>query len=128
MAMIVSRGGNFLLNVGPTGKGEIIDYEQEILEEIGDWLMVYGDAIYETEPTPFLRNAEILCTRKPGKLFVFLGPKAAGLQMLLNVYGDTLCAQVTATAMAQSGHQVNWYVTAPGAWTALEQGAADRKG
>lgn len=48
----------------------------------------------------------------------------AGLQMLLNVYGDTLCAQVTATAMAQTGHQVNWYVTTPGAWTALEQGAA----
>lgn len=44
--------------------------------------------------------------------------------MLLNVYGDTLCAQVTATAMAQTGHQVNWYVTTQGAWTALEQGAA----
>ena len=44
--------------------------------------------------------------------------------MLLNVYGDTLCAQVTATAMAQTGHQVNWYVTTPGAWAALEQGAA----
>ena len=30
--------------------------------------------------------------------------------MQVAVYGDTLCAQVTATALAQTGHQVAWYV------------------
>ncbi|MAX53907.1 MAG: NDP-sugar dehydrogenase [Alcanivoracaceae bacterium] len=44
--------------------------------------------------------------------------------MQISVYGDTLCAQVTATALAQTGHDVYWYVTDMGAWNALEQGAA----
>lgn len=33
--------------------------------------------------------------------------------MQITVYGDTLCAQVTATAMAQTGHQVHWCVVEP---------------
>ena len=44
--------------------------------------------------------------------------------MQITVYGDTLCAQVTATAMAQTGHQVFWYVTEPRAWATLERSRA----
>ncbi|MGB2338058.1 MAG: UDP-glucose/GDP-mannose dehydrogenase family protein, partial [Alcanivorax sp.] len=40
------------------------------------------------------------------------------------MYGDTLCAQVTATALAQTGHEVVWYVTEQQGWQALEQGGA----
>ena len=44
--------------------------------------------------------------------------------MQICVYGETLCAQVTAIAMAQTGHQVHWCVTEPSAWASLEQGGA----
>lgn len=43
---IVSRGGNLLLNVGPTADGRIPVVMQERLLEIGDWLKVNGEAIY----------------------------------------------------------------------------------
>ena len=44
----VSRGGNLLLNVGPTGDGRIPVIMQQRLLEIGEWLRVNGEAIYGT--------------------------------------------------------------------------------
>ncbi len=45
---IVSRGGNFLLDIGPTADGRIPVIMQERLIEVGDWLKVNGEAIYGT--------------------------------------------------------------------------------
>ena len=42
--------------------------------------------------------------------------------MHITVYGDTLCAQVTATAMAQTGHRVNWRVVEPASRERLARG------
>jgi arylsulfatase A-like enzyme/alpha-L-fucosidase len=46
----VSKGGNFLLNVGPDGDGVIPAESVANLLAVGDWLKVNGDAIYGTEP------------------------------------------------------------------------------
>ena len=45
---IVSRGGNLLLNVGPTADGRIPVIQQQRLQDIGNWLDVNGEAIYGT--------------------------------------------------------------------------------
>lgn len=47
---VVSRGGNLLLNVGPTADGRIPPIMQDRLLDIGAWLDVNGDAIYKSEP------------------------------------------------------------------------------
>lgn len=46
---IVSKNGTLLLNVGPKADGTIPEEEERILLEIGDWLRVNGEAIYETK-------------------------------------------------------------------------------
>jgi alpha-L-fucosidase len=50
---IVSKGGNYLLNVGPTAEGEIPAPSVERLAAIGRWLAVNGDAVYGTTASPF---------------------------------------------------------------------------
>jgi alpha-L-fucosidase len=44
----VSRGGNLLLDIGPTGDGRIPVIMEERLTQIGDWLRPNGEAIYGT--------------------------------------------------------------------------------
>ncbi len=50
---IASKGGNYLLNVGPDSNGVVPAPEVERLHEIGKWLAVNGEAIYGTKPTLF---------------------------------------------------------------------------
>ncbi len=64
-----SKGGNFLLNVGPTAEGEIPAPSIERLQAIGAWLRVNGEAIYGTTATPFPRSP-YRCTVRGEKLYV----------------------------------------------------------
>ena len=47
---IVSKNGALLLNIGPRADGTIPDIEQEMLREIGRWIAVNGEGIYDTRP------------------------------------------------------------------------------
>ncbi|RFM27175.1 alpha-L-fucosidase [Deminuibacter soli] len=49
---IASKGGNYLLNVGPTASGEFPDESIQSLQGIGKWMKVNGTAIYGTQASP----------------------------------------------------------------------------
>jgi len=67
---IVSKGGNFLLNVGPTAEGEIPAESVKRLQDLGKWMKVNGDSIYGTTASPFPRLDWGRCTKKPGTLYL----------------------------------------------------------
>jgi alpha-L-fucosidase len=50
---IASKGGNYLLNIGPMASGEVPAAEVMRLKEVGKWLDVNGESIYDTQPTLF---------------------------------------------------------------------------
>jgi len=85
-----SKGGNFLLNVGPTGLGEIPEASLTRLAKLGKWLDVYGSAIYKTTATPFeTLTFSGRCTvshlangNDRLNLFIFSEPKNGELELL----------------------------------------------
>ena len=50
---VISRGGNYLLNIGPRGDGSVVDFEKEVLEKMGAWTNANAEAIYGTKANPF---------------------------------------------------------------------------
>ena len=86
MVEVVSRNGNFLINIGPLADGTIAPEQVERLEAMGDWLRINGDAIYGTrywkasdqndEHLAFTTKGENLYAIKleePAKPFVITG-------------------------------------------------------
>jgi len=84
---IASKGGNYLLNVGPTSEGVIPEPSQERLKQIGDWMKVNGDSIYGTSASPFRKYSfDGRVTMKDNKMFLHVfkfpdgGIKIAGVK------------------------------------------------
>jgi alpha-L-fucosidase len=50
---IVSKGGNYLLNVGPMSNGVIPQTAQQNLRTVGQWLKLNGEAVYGAQPSPW---------------------------------------------------------------------------
>jgi len=100
---IVSKGGNYLLNVGPTAEGVIPEESVKVLHEVGAWLKINGEAIYGAGPTPFGREFESTieendesgrkimassdlvwrCTTQPGKFYfhIFTWPASGRFEI-----------------------------------------------
>jgi alpha-L-fucosidase len=64
---IASKGGNYLLNIGPMATGEVPAPEVERLREMGKWLAVNGESIYATQPTLFGPEAGSFSTTEKDK-------------------------------------------------------------
>ncbi len=61
---IASKGGNYILDVGPNAEGEIPEPAIERLKGIGEWMKVYSESIYETTASPFYKLPWGRCTKK----------------------------------------------------------------
>jgi alpha-L-fucosidase len=64
---ITSKGGNYLLNVGPKADGTFPQESIQRLKEVGAWMKVNGEAIYDTKASPLAPLAWGRCTRKDQK-------------------------------------------------------------
>ena len=61
---IASKGGNYLLNVGPDGNGVIPAASVKILKEIGAWMKINGEAIYGTNRWTTLKEGPVTLEMK----------------------------------------------------------------
>jgi alpha-L-fucosidase len=107
---IVSKGGNYLLNVGPTSEGVVPQPSQDNLRTVGRWLKLNGESIYGAGPslfgqefgTPnpdttkkdsrgnrlFDAKTEWRCTTKPGKLYLHIFKWPSGQFEITGVIGS----------------------------------------
>jgi len=87
MIDIVSKGGNYLLNVGPMFDGSIPVKSIELMHRIGDWMNVNGEAIYGTRANTIGRVPWGRITTRPGTFYlhVFNWPASNRLLMPLQL-------------------------------------------
>ncbi len=97
----VAGGGNLLLDIGPTADGRIPVIQQQRLLDIGAWLDINGEAIYETQKWEGAENNKqdnifftkkgndlyVHCTEFPGKPIVIIGIRKTGNISLLGFEG-----------------------------------------
>jgi alpha-L-fucosidase len=85
LADIASKGGNFLLNVGPTPEGLIPRVSIQRLEAMGEWMAVNSESIYGTSASPIGKPEWGRCTAKDNKLYlhVFDWPEDGRLEVAL---------------------------------------------
>ena len=60
---IVSKGGNYLLNIGPDAEGAIPEPSVDRLQAMGAWLDAHGESIYGTQPGPLQGHAQYRTTQ-----------------------------------------------------------------
>jgi alpha-L-fucosidase len=68
---IRSKGGNFLLNVGPTPDGEIQIEQESILREVALWNFTNSEAIYSVKPLQTIREGNIWYTQSNDKKYIY---------------------------------------------------------
>jgi alpha-L-fucosidase len=103
---IVSRGGNYLLNVGPTADGVVPPACVDVLNEVGDYVISNGEAIYGTKPVgiyPY-EIPGIEFTRREHKLYVHVLSPRIRIE-LLNIGNELTGAYLV------SNHQKLEYFT-----------------
>ena len=61
---IAGKGGNYLLNIGPTAAGKIPKPSIERLKDIGQWMKINNQSIYGTTASPFVKLTWGRCTKK----------------------------------------------------------------
>lgn len=101
LADCASKGGNYLLNVGPTGAGEIPEASLTRLAEIGAWMRVNGEAIKKTEASPFIRPLEWgRITRRGNDLYLIVFKRPADGRLVLPLENQPVAVRALEAAAA----------------------------
>jgi alpha-L-fucosidase len=148
---IVSKNGNLLLNVGPRADGVIPEEAQAVLLEIGAWLEVNGEAIYESRPFLYFgegptrsaparvagqveqaairsyTGADFRFTTRDGNLYAFgLQYPDEGRALIKTLYAGTPYLERPIAGIELLGHgQVQWNQVAEGLEVRLPTSSSD---
>ena len=84
-------GANYLLNVGPTGEGEIVMMQEAMLREIGVWIDTCGKCIYKGKPSEiFAAEPKNFALEADGKAYLFIHNMCVLGDANVTVNGDGL--------------------------------------
>jgi alpha-L-fucosidase len=108
---VASRGGNFLLNVGPQPDGQIQPEFQQRLRAIGDWLTLNGDAIYGTTYGPVQGVPGLRTTANDKSIFVHIFDWPSGACEVAGIDARVMTARLLANGKPLTFRQSEGKVT-----------------
>lgn len=120
LVTVVSRDGNYLLNIGPKGDGSVTDGATSILNSFADWMSIYGKSIYGTTRSPFSAEPSWgKYTKKEGYLYahIFNWPSDNRLEIpaLLNTINRIYLLNDTLTSLSYEISGGNIHIDLPAA-------------
>lgn len=102
---VASRGGNFLLNVGPQPDGQIQPEFQQRLRATGDWLTLNGDSIYGTTYGPVQGMNALRTTAKGKSIYIHVFDWPASICEIPGIDARILSARLLANGRPLTFHQ-----------------------
>jgi len=87
---IASKGGNYLLNVGPTAEGLIPEESIARLKEIGNWMEAFGETIYASSASPFEKPEWGRFTQKTNKIYAHIFDWSEDGKITVPMAGDKI--------------------------------------
>ena len=123
---ITSRGGNYLLNVGPKPDGSFPAESIQRLSDIGKWMKTNGEAIYGTQASPLSDLPWGECTKKELKnntilyLLIFNWPKDGQLSV------PGLKNKISSAKLLGSGEKLKTSITTNGLNISIPETAPDK--
>lgn len=115
MVEVISRNGNFLVNIGPRADGTIPEAQVKLLHIMGDWLKINGPAIYGTRywKVNHQEAGKLAFTTKEKTLFAIAleEPKAA---FTIEATKDWKENGVTAVKLLGSAAKIDWHMSPEG--------------
>lgn len=80
---IISLGGNVILGVGPKPDGTLPEPALALMKQLGEWLKVFGEAVYSTRGCPEYAKNQLYLTKKDGNHYLFYEQQQGGEQKSL---------------------------------------------
>jgi len=115
MIEVVSRNGNFLINIGPKADGTLVSEQVERLKAIGEWLNINGEAIYGSRywKEDQQENEKLSFTTKGKKLFAVKCAKPV-VPFVIEATAGWDKKQIESVRLLGSVSKVDWEMTADG--------------
>jgi len=122
---IISKGGNYLLNIGPDGKGKVPEPCAKNFVEMGEWIKNHGDAIYGTErwitfsegvdPSKKAKNkqGEFWFSAKENKVYA-MTLTAAPEKVTINSFGEKVAGKISKLRLLNGPELTEWEQTEEG--------------
>lgn len=98
----VSKGGNFLLNVGPDGNGRIPRQEMDTLKYLGQWMQINGESIRGCGPSGMEKPEWGRITRRENVLYLHIYENALGPLPLYGIPAE----KIRAMRLLQDGREI----------------------